>query len=259
MILVSFILLIVLVLLVLVYFRRKKPHSEKKAREQEQVDKKAKSSDKPLIPTTSGNGKSFIEKIGERVGFGTNVFWRLTTIALIGAIFYWGSEIQVSPSEIGRWGQNHWLQILVVYGIGAGFIWLNAEEKTAKTLQKVLAGVVFMTIIGFPLWSWSTKPSDIAQQTNSRRSVIPMTSDPKEFWYKLALPESKISERIAIDPGKTVAFHGKEFRIHCVYRDGHEISFLPGETPCPKGDMPWAYVTNEAKGENIILYAFALI
>ena len=204
------------------------------------------------LPDFTKAGTSVADTLGK-------VYGKLLFFIAGVAALYWGSGIKVRPAEFGVWGQEYWLQILIVYGIGAGFIWLNTEEKTAKTLQKVLAGVVFMTIIGFPLWSWSTKPSDIAQQTNSRRSVIPMTSDSKEFWYRLTLPESKISERIAIDPGKTVAFHGKEFRIHCVYRDGHEISFLPGETPCPKGDMPWAYVTNEAKGENIILYAFALI
>ena len=209
----------------------------------------------------SKNGGGRLDELAGKLA--SKVFWNfaipIVGLGLLAVYWYYQTTTKIYPGDIGKWIWDYWLQILIVYSIGAGLIWLNTEEKTAKTLQKALAGVVFMTLIGFPMWSWSTKPSDIAQQTNSRHSVIPMTSDSKEFWYRLALPESKISERIAIDPGKTVAFHGKEFRIHCVYRDGHEISFLPGETPCPKGDMPWAYVTNEAKGENIILYAFALI
>lgn len=92
---------------------------------------------------------------------------RAANIALIVSaviVSIWGLYIPAkwsdpSPAAIGSWGRGHWFSLLLLWGIGATLIWLNASERAAKTLQMVLAGTVAAVLIVFPLWGWTTSPS----------------------------------------------------------------------------------------------------
>ncbi|MCX6787624.1 MAG: hypothetical protein NT108_00475 [Candidatus Kaiserbacteria bacterium] len=95
--------------------------------------------------------------------------------------------------------------------------------------------------------------SDQSDQT----SGIPLISDSEESWPRFILKERGKSKLIPVDTDKTIKIIGSaEFRIHCVYQNKSEISYGAGEAPCPKGNMPWVYVTNQARGKNIIHYAY---
>lgn len=244
-------------LILLISFRRKNPHSDKKAGERARIAKRVKDINHPSTEETkeSSNGEK-LEWLKEQFGLGTKKFWTVLLI-LSGAVllFYRGFTTEIGVADVGNLSQKYWLQIFIVYGVGAGLIWLNADEKSAKVLQKVLAGGVIALLVVIPWYSWVSSPSSTPHQNSL--SKIPMKSDPKEF--RMSLAKNGTSERIPVDPGKTVAMFGEEFRLHCVYRDGHEVSFRKGETPCPKGDMPWVYVTNEARETNIILYTYVPI
>lgn len=213
------------------------------------------------------NGEELKSKDG--LGGYAKPLWIIPIVlTLIGAGVWWwltstSSETQKSGSwqspslkEVGVFAQSYWLLILIVWGVGA-ILLLNAGKEWIATFQTVLLGVVFTLLIGFPAWTWISSPSSTSQ--NGLRSEIPLASSSRESWLKLVLAEGGKSQRIPVPPQMTVVMFGEEFRVHCVYRDGHEIDFGKGEEPCPKGNMPFVYATNEAKGGNIILYAYAPI
>src|SRR6185436_16397605 len=115
-----------------------------------------------------------------------------------------------------------------------------------------------------PIVGWWNKPATLqtgATQQGSKevRSEVPLTSQPKSEWLKLTIPAGDKSELIPVPPTGRVEAFGEDIRVHCVYRGGKkEVSFGKGEAPCPKGDMPFVYVTNlNTDGPNIILYAHA--
>lgn len=62
------------------------------------------------------------------------------------------------------------------------------------------------------------------------------------------------SERIPVPPYMHVVMKGDNFRLHNVYRDGHECAF--GEA-CTDGPLAAVYVTNEdTKNPNIVSYSY---
>ncbi len=130
-------------------------------------------------------------------------------------------------------------------------------RKTARNSILALISVVVLIVSTKEVSDYmlTHRPkNDQSDQT----SGIPLISDPEESWPRFTLVERGKSELFPIDVDKTIKFIGSaEFRIHCVYHNGSEISYGAGEAPCPKGNMPWVYITNQAKGKNIIHYAYA--
>lgn len=183
-----------------------------------------------------------------------------TTIALIVAaviVSVWGLYIPArwsdpSPAAIGSWGRGHWFSLLILWGIGAALIWLNASERAAKTLQTVLAGAVAAVLVVFPLLGWTTSPSAATAQKQVRPIEAATLTIPAGVGEK--------SERIPVPFRKRVVMTGEEFRYHCVYGDnGNEESFIPGkEPPCRDGNLPFVYATNLKKNEeNVVAYTYA--
>lgn len=96
----------------------------------------------------------------------TMCYPKTTTALIVAAVIVsiWGLYIPAkwsdpSPAAIGNWGRNHWFTLLILWGIGAALIWLNASERAAKTLQTILTGAVAAVLIVFPLLGWTTSPS----------------------------------------------------------------------------------------------------
>lgn len=183
---------------------------------------------------------------------------RMTNIALVVAaviVSIWGLYIPTkwsdpSPVAIGSWGRGHWFSLLLIWGIGATLIWLNASERAAKMLQTVLAGVVAAVLVVFPLLGWMASPSAVTAQ----KQVQPADAS------TLTLPAGvgEKSERIPVPFRKRVVMTGKDFRYHCIYGDGHEESFVPWkEPPCSDSDLPFVYATNLKNEENVVAYAYA--
>lgn len=189
---------------------------------------------------------------------------------LIGFGLAW-SPFSQSPSlqTASAFVQTYWLTIFSLYVILALalFISLNANTELrgwSETTQRILIGVMLLLFVGLPILSWMTSPS--APRTARLASTaleIPIASEdrnlwPESSWLQIVVPEGGKSKMIPVRPGMHVEMFGTEFRYHCVYRDGREISFVKGEKPCPSGDLPLVYATNNAKGSNIILVAYAV-
>ncbi len=186
-------------------------------------------------------------------------WWLTVPPILIGAaaIFWSLYAPELRPADVGNLGQKYWLQILIIWCVGAGLIWLNdADEKTKKTLQKVLAGVMILLLIVFPFWAWMQSPPSAGVVQTTQRPKVPRATDPEESWIRLTLSVGEESRDFPLAPNETVRIKGSYIRIHCRYRS-HKKSYRVGETPCPKSDdMLGVSIENEANGENVALLAY---
>ena len=176
------------------------------------------------------------------------------------AIVYWGlyAPLIESPRfvDVGSWSWLHWLPLLLLWGIMIVLINLYTEnERTKKTLQEVLAGVVFMLFVGASIIGYFSGTGEVSDNSlYGPHSEIPLASAPRSSWPKLTMPAGGVSPRIAVPPNMHVVMIGNEFLLHNVYQDGHECTF--GE-PCINGPLAAVYATNEATRTNVISYAYA--
>lgn len=224
-------------------------HSERIAREQEQLDRKNGIASRTRTASTNADESKRFDWIKSKPGL--NLLF-----VIIGAVaLYWGFNTQMRPTDVGSWSYGKWLPLLIFWGIGAALIALNAEEKTATTLQKMLMWVMLALLIALPVWSWIVTPSATPQQAT--RSEIPLASSPQSSWPKLAVPAGGKSEVIPLPPDMRVIWAGYQFRNYTVYPGGHECAFN-GTTPCPNGGTG-TYANNEANVVNVVAYAFAPI
>ena len=211
-------------------------------------------------------------------GWFTKYLWSILLILGGAGVFFWSMYApRMRPSQMGDWGSDYWLQILIVCGILYLLIVLNAESlgTAAKTIQGVLAIAALMLLVAFPTWSrisGGSKPSDTGSAQVPQKDLAQIFQEnlPAAFnpdgtltdttkWPQLVLSTDGEPVHIAVPPKKRIVTFGENFRVHCVYRDGSEIDFGKGEEPCPEGDMPSVYITNEAEGLNMISYAYAPI
>jgi hypothetical protein len=192
---------------------------------------------------------------------------QLLVVVIGGVLLFWSSihDTQIRPVDMGNLSQKYWLQILIVYGIGAGLIWLNADEKSAKILQKVLAGGVITLLVVLPFYAWITSPSNttaaVVKQYEGLQIPTAGTDQnlwPESSWLEVELGKGEASPffRLHGTPERPegLVMYGKDFRVYCVYRDEHgkryEISYLMNEPPCPNGDLEGNYAINLFEGEN---------
>ncbi len=145
-----------------------------------------------------------------------------------------------------RWSQANWFPLLVLWGILATFVALYAPKAAQKVLQWLLAGIAFLLLIGLPMWVGVEEFRHAREQP--RKEKLPI----------LRLAPGGKSEPIAVPYPMRVVIHGKDFQYHCMYADGHEETFRPGERPCSDGDMPFVYATNDRKdAPNVLTYSYA--
>lgn len=165
-----------------------------------------------------------------------------------------------SPASVGSWSQNRWFALLILWGIVAALVRLNAEKAAAKTLQWVLAGVVAAVLVVFPLWGLATSPAAPARVT-SRPAEIPLASMAQPKTLTIPPGVGQKSERILVPFPNRLVMLGEDYRANCKYNDGHEESFIPGKEPkCSSGDVQFVYATNlKEKEENTIAYYYRSI
>jgi hypothetical protein len=154
-----------------------------------------------------------------------------------------------SPTSVGGWGQNHWLALLILWGIVAALIALNACGATAKTLQWVATGVVVAMLVVFPLWGLATSlaapahvTADTAQQPPQRRM--------------LSVPANGYSNHVLPPVGYATTFYGHGYTIHCVYSNGTEGVVGDQARPCKNGEMLYQYVRDTSGQLNSVEYEF---
>jgi hypothetical protein len=221
-------------------------HSERIAREQEQLDRKNGVAPRTRTVSTNADENKRFDWIKSKLGL--NLLFVIS-----GAIaLYWGFNTQMRPADVGNWSYEKWLPLLIIWAIGATLIALNAKEKTAATLQTVLTGVMLILLIALPLWSWMVTPS--ASPQRATHSEVPLASSPQSSWPKWVIPPGGESERNTSPPGMHLVAAGDHFLLRAVYPDGHKCSF--GQS-CPNASEIINYATNEAKETNTVHYAFA--
>lgn len=269
----------VCVFVALVILRKKNPHSGKLDRTQIQVSKKINSGGKlsPDAVKTEANGKKLLDHAKE-LGLNAKVFWSLAAIITGIALWYAVPNTEVHPKDIGNWSRNHWLQILIVWGMGATLVWLNADDKSAKTLQKALAGGVIMLLAVFPVWSWIVSPLSTSQnvprsETTLAKMLPRDTPDLPRAWNKDGTftdtlkwprvevpPEGDSAHVPGILDGHVVwVWNDRGLTIRCVHDDKDRSIGIVGDEskPCHKDGVVESYMHNEGSTAAEASYAYA--
>jgi hypothetical protein len=155
----------------------------------------------------------------------------------------WGNP---SPASVGSWGQNHWLALLILWGIAAALIALNACGATAKTLQQVATGVVVAMLVVLPLWGWATSP------TAPAHAVTGAVQPPQK--RMLSIPADKELD-IRVPDGYGGAITGNQFVVFCTYENGTKYEGTP-TNPCRRGPGLHLLVRDTSGQENPVIYEF---
>ena len=216
----------------------------------------------PTLPGGS-NGKWY-----EQYG---GYMWSVLLVIVGGGAVLWGMYHPVRLADAVQW-QEYWFPLLALWGFAAALVALNAKAlaaAAAKTLQWVLAGVVFTLFIGLPVVDWiygddePVKPTrvltrvpqdDLPQVRDVGGNVTDPATWPK-LYLSIAEPKSAL---LPMAPGKRIvmaAVKGTKFKSHTVYRDGHECVSTKGSA-CPDGGVVGAYATNEGDVDIIVSYAY---
>ncbi len=244
--------LLIIGLGLLIALRMKNPHSKRKEHEQARLDKK-RGIASPLT-TSDVESKTRFERYTERLKTWKKVFLNLGIVIVGIFLWYMVPTTGIHPADVSSWSKEHWLQVLIVYGIVASLIWLNADEKSAKVLQKVLVGGVFILLFVLPSWFWISSPSSTAQ-SNSSRFETPLTSLPKSDWPKMAIPAGR-SAHISVPPYMHADVIGDGVTLENVYQNGQVCAF---GKPCADGPLKFIRATNGTGREIVISYAFVPI
>ncbi|MFA5744774.1 MAG: hypothetical protein WC887_01010 [Candidatus Paceibacterota bacterium] len=227
-----------------------------KTRKMSELNKKKAGTNNDNSPTSSSANKGGKDDQTNPNWFKNNL-WTVILVLVGVVIFIFGIFLKKSPdlADVGSWSRNHWLTILILWGIIAGLIALNAG-KAAKTLQAVIATIVFALFIGFPIIGWVADSGSTDQhRAVSAQASIPLASAPVAEWPKIILPPGGKSELIPVPSGMHIVMNGDDFLLHNVYTDGHESAF--GEPSCVDGPLAGAYATNKTRKTNIVSYAFS--
>lgn len=153
------------------------------------------------------------------------------------------------PADVGIWSSNHWFWLLILWGIDAALIALNACGVVAKkTLQWILAGVMVAVLIVFPLWGLAASPAAPAHSTTAAQQP------PQK--RMLSMSANGDSTRITVPVGYGPVFTGHGFVVSCVYEDGTEDVGEPAVHPCRSGPMAYQIVHDTSGFPNSVMYEF---
>jgi hypothetical protein len=209
----------------------------------------------------------------------TNILLGIIGLVVIGFGLYGSSFKTPGPADVVSWSRQHWLWILVLWGILAALVAVNAKGSVAKTLQWVLAGVMFFLFLGFPLLGWlgvgddkgSPPPAGSAPQQDAvKRSsrLLPQNTpgitwawETAEWqWPRVRVQPYDNSVRIPnLDGNGHTVWGGDGFTIHYVYADGRECTFVAGTgktNPCDGGAVE-SYAHNDGSTAIYASYAYA--
>jgi hypothetical protein len=174
-------------------------------------------------------------------------------IVLVGiALVAWGyKNTKIQPADVGSRSREYWLALLILWGIVAALIWLNAEKATAKTLQWVLAGVVAMLLVGFPVAGLVAGLGDDGhRQTRAQARV---EQPPQK--QMVSMPANGDSARVTVPVGYGTLFTGSGFVLLCFYTDGTEDVGTSAH-PCKRGPVSHQVVRDTSGQPNSVVYEF---
>lgn len=161
--------------------------------------------------------------------------------------------------DIWNFGSSHSVYIISLLIFTYILITINPDTlgKAKGPAQYVVVGIAVLIFVIAPMKGCVTSQSKTVQ--NSTLSPeIPLTGKESTQWSEVIIPPRSNSKRIPVPTGMSVTMRGNDFLIHCLYRDGQDISFRPGTgESCPSGDMPFVYAENKrTDDENIVSYVY---
>ena len=211
-----------------------------KTRKMSELNKKKIGINNDKSPTDSSAGAGNNNDPKKKNWFEKNLWTTALIIVGVIIIFYGFIFHGKSPNlaSVGSWSRNHWLWILVSWGIIATLIAINAG-KVAKILQTILATIVFLLFIGFPIIGWGVANSGSHGQQRLVENQV------------LSMPANGDSPRVYTRPGYAISYIGSGFSLHCVYRDGSELV-----DKCKNGPMLYQYVHDTTGKPNSVTYEF---
>lgn len=204
------------------------------------------------VPGASGETATTPKKPSVTDKLKSNI-WTVLLIVVGGGVVLWGFYRPVHLTAVMSW-REYWFSLVVLWGVLAALVAINAEKAMAETLQKVLAGVMIALLVVLPIWARITSPSAPPTE-RATRSEVPLATSPQSEWPKLVIPPGgkgviQYSEEMV---GKHLVLGGK-FVLHSVYSDGRECT---SEESCEDGPQTHAYVKNASTETLIVPYAFA--
>jgi hypothetical protein len=183
-----------------------------------------------------------------------NILLGLVSLVVIGFGLY-GSLLKTpNLADAVSWSRQNWLPLLILWGVLAALVAVNAKGVVAKTLQWVLAGVMFVLYLGFPFLIWLG-----VGQGQQQSAVSALQQQSRQFERKatLSMPPNGDSIRISPPVGYATVFTGIGFTTHCIYRDD-TIEGMVGDQkhPCKDGPILSQYVRDTSGRANEVTYEF---
>ncbi len=211
------------------YLRAVGPHSRKMAREQAELNRKNGTTSGTVVSATTGGGQ--LERL--------TPYWPSILIVVVGiAAVYWGFNTQIRPADAGSWSWNHWLPLLIIWGIVIALIEVNGWPKG---LHWAAFGVMLLLFVVLPFIGWVNEPPKPPKQ------VARLT---------LLVPANGYSDHVLPPVGYATTFRGHGYTIHCVYSDGTEGIVGDQTRPCKNGNMLYQYVRDTTGSPNTVTYEF---
>lgn len=234
----------------IVYLRLRNPHSAALAKEKAQLVRKLEK-DTPTstikeVPTPT---KEKSEPMWRKT---VGAHWPSVLLVTIGTfLFVWVSNNPIHLEDVGGWGADNRLLVIIVAGIVAGLIAFNEKAfgKAAKPLQQGVGVVALLMMFAMPLVDWYNSPPT-ARPT---AATSPATQG-RKMSGTLSMPANGDSEPLRVPPGCYANYTGDKFTTHCVYTDGREGVVGDPIHPCVDGPMTHSYVRDRSGKPNRVSY-----
>ncbi|MHB0865440.1 MAG: hypothetical protein ACYC1Y_00830 [Minisyncoccota bacterium] len=251
------------------YFRALNPHSRKMMEAQMHLNKKT-GVPHETVATAKADAKTGKGSWGLRTKLSSNL-WGILLLLAGAAIIYWGlyTPILESPhlSKVGGWSWDHWLPLVVLWGIIAILIGLYAErEETKKKLQNVLTAIMVMLFVGVSVMNWVASGLTSSHVSQGRfNQALPQDAvnlpwawhlDPSK-WPQVEVPAHGDSVHVPGVYGGHVVWGGSGFTVRCVYTNGHVGTVGDPSNPCTDGNIVESYAHNEGDTPLLASYAYA--
>lgn len=169
---------------------------------------------------------------GARSSWFKDNIWTIVLIVVGIALLWWSYDTKMA--QLGSWGKNQPLFLLMLWGILASLIALytGALGKATPVLQWVVAGgVLFALFLGSPVGEFFTKDEKVTEK------------------QVLTLSPNGESVHLPSAPGHHFEFTGAGFKAFVVYRDGTVCS-----EKCPNGPILEVFVRDTTGKKNSVSY-----
>lgn len=216
----------------IVVIRVAKPHSKRMGRNGAQPGAPAVGARAPAASAAAPKG---------RFGWIAEYLWTILLVVVGLVVFFQGiysSEWKTpSFSAVGSWSWGHWLQLLVLWGIGSALLALNKEKLGAavSALQSLFTGIAVMAFLVCPVIGWFEGSSSAPKPQTVKKPVVECS---KVHHCVLHEQDDGSTERVSVPKGKALCLDGSSWDnrdklgLRSTYQGGAEVAHT-----CSKGQV----------------------